>query len=334
SEADLKDLSVFDLRKMLHASVTVVKETNLETVYSNLISASADFDTAAGAKMVANTWVGLFLARAEEIVKENVVRQIQFTKDRATALEAQLAKTEQALTESQNSAHLEQRRSELASNLVSLTGVAPTYQKQNRTDEAFNLEDENAPFMKEKREALDTLSFSVAPTYSQALLPQLSELERAALVSKQLAETVADPEQRGRLHERQQEQESQLAALRQRIASVQDEIRTDSAFIRTKETEIAGLERQRQQVLSSLQAIQPLLDEAMLLESSHGDTRYADVSAGWAIKPDKRSFPKRSLMTLAGLAVSFVLFCGLAFFVDIWDEVVKPEAETEEANVS
>ena len=71
--------------------------------------------------------------------------------------------------------------------------------------------------------------------------------------------------------------------------------------------------------------MQPLLDEASLLESQREDVRYADANIGYAIKPDKRSFPKRSYMTLIGAALSFFFGCFMAFFSDIWKEVTRPE---------
>jgi uncharacterized protein involved in exopolysaccharide biosynthesis len=104
----------------------------------------------------------------------------------------------------------------------------------------------------------------------------------------------------------------------------------DSRLIRDQETRMAALERKVQQLKSALDNLQPFLNEAQFLESRKETARYADVSADRAIKPDKRLFPVRSIMTLLGGAIAFLLFCGLAFLLDIWNEVTRPE-ETQES---
>ena len=94
---------------------------------------------------------------------------------------------------------------------------------------------------------------------------------------------------------------------------------------RNDEVGYKKLTRERQGLQNSLNQIEPLLAEAGLLASREEVQRYADVSITPAIAPDKRVFPRRSLMTIAGLIVSLALFSGLAFFRDIWDEVVAPD---------
>ncbi len=327
SEAELADLTVFDLRKMLSTSVAKVRETNLEVEYSRVIRVSAEFDTAAGARMVANTWLDLFLARAEELVRGTIEQQIELTQNRAKGLETDLAAAEKSLADYEKTANLNRYRAELASKLVQLTGMTPNRRLIDRVDESFNLEDENQPFMKERREQTDTLSYSVSDQYEKALLPSRLRVEGEIRVLDALSKIqIASPNsdwssQKIRL-------EAELASLKDRIKDVSQEIVALWDTIRHEEIQIEQRRRSVNQYQSALAAMRPLLDEAALLASRGEDIRYADVGIDRAIKPDKRVFPKRSLMTAVGMALSFFLWCCMAFFLDIWREVVKPDEES------
>ena len=324
SDSELDDITVFDLRKTLHASVTVVKETNMETVYSNLISVAAESDTADNSRMMANTWIAMFLGRAEEIVKNSVKQQIMYTRERAAAQEIELVSAESEITAFKNDAQLNSLRAQTASQLVALTGVTPIQKTENRTDESFNLEDQNEPFMKERREQYDSMSYSITQQYDKALITQKLECEKALAGLNSLL-TIQNPEQKSAVEQQLKEFNAKLLGLNQQIKSVENDVRKNMIDIREREAKIDSLERKKVQLLSSLKSMQPLLDEASLLESKKDDTRYADVGNDWAIKPDKRLSPKRSIMTIAGFGLSFILFCGFAFFLDIWKEVIKPE---------
>ncbi len=329
-EDALDDLSVFDLRKMLKPSVSKVKETNLETVYSNLIQVSAEFDTAPGAKMVTNTWLDIFMVRAEEIVRRNITKQIDHVQRRAAAFEIELVSAETRLTEFKNASNLENLRADAASKLVLLTGLTPTRQLADRMDESFSLDNEDPTFMKERYESTDTLSFTITPQFDNALLRLRSDMmqEIAYLKTAASAEGGIDPEAKKQYQNKLVDREAELKSVNERIREVTAALSTTLKTIRNAESKMAGLERHVSRVSSSLNSLRPLLDEASLLESRSDDTRYADVGYDSAIQPDKRVFPKRSLMSLAGMILSFVLFIGLAFFMDIWSEVTRPEDET------
>ncbi|MBN2327270.1 MAG: hypothetical protein JXR73_08945 [Candidatus Omnitrophica bacterium] len=329
-EDELDDLTVFDLRKMLSTSVAKVRETNLEVEYSRVIRVSAEFDTAAGAKMVANTWLDLFLARAEEMVRGTIQREIQLSQNRSLALQSDLQKAESILAEYEREANVGQLRAELASQLVHLTGMTPNRRIADQVEESFNLESEDEPFMKERREKADSLSYTISPQYENALLPMRLRIEGErniveALLKKQHEAGAASSTD---LLSHKTELDATLSSLKDQIKSVSHDIAALWDVIRRHESEIEQLRRHVNEYQSALTAMRPLLDEAALLQSRDENIRYADVSIDRPIKPDKRVFPKRTFMTAIGLVLSFFLWCCMAFFLDIWEEVVKPDGES------
>ncbi len=325
TDAELNKMSVFELRKVLLTSVAKVRETNMEVEYSRVIQVSGESGTATGARLITNTWLDLFVARAEETVKGNIQRYIQLAKNRSEALKKDLLAAETKLAVMKTDAQLENLRGDMASRLVRLTGLAPNRRIADQVEESFDLENENEPFMKERRQQTDTLSFSVTPQYADALIPAKMELERNLTAAKLQAEAAANPEEKGKHQARIAEMEAQWKAVTEQIAALTGEIALLLKKIRAFETDIAAQERVVNGLRANLSSMQPLLDEASLLESQEKDIHYADVSVDRAIKPDKRVFPKRSLMTAMGLGLGFFLFCGLAFFLDIWNEVTRGE---------
>ena len=328
---ELDDLTVFDLRKMLSASVSKVRETNMEVEYSRVIRVSAEFDTASSAKMLANTWIDLFLDRSEEIVRGTIENEINRTQDRAKGIEGDLITAEKALADYEQKAKLQQARAELASKLVQLTGMAPNRRLADRMEESFNLDDEDEPFMKERREMADTLSFSISSQYDEALLPAQQKIEGEIFLLNALLKSMSDDEkQSAELLKQKTELDAELLSIKDQVKHITREISTLSGNIRNHETKIAQLRRAMNNHRSALTAIRPLLDEAALLQSRGDNIRYADVSVDRAIKPDKRVSPKRSYMTAIGMLVSFFLWCFMAFFLDIWYEVTKPDDQVKD----
>ncbi len=328
----LDDLTVFDLRKMLSSQVDKVIETNLETVYSPLIRFSGEFDTAVKAKLLTNLWLDLFLAKAERTVHDKITSEIRSKKRRAAELEIQLASAEVERTEYKNQAQLNLLRSEAASKQILLYGVEELRSVENSTEEAFDLEEESSKpwFMKEKRKQFDRLTYTVSPNYENALLPKYQRLimEESFLKERLRSLNGQESPEVEEYHNKLKDVQAELAAAKAQIDQISGEITTTIQTIRDHEVKLAALERKIQQCQSYLSSLQPLLDEAALLESGEKESRYADVSADRAIKPDKRVFPKRSIMVLAGAALAFFFFVGLAFFADIWNEITKPEETT------
>ncbi len=335
---ELNDLSVFDLRKMMNTNVAVVKETNLETIYSRMIRVTGEFDTAAGAKMLTNAWIDLFLKRAEQIVRNKVEQEIRLKREQAADLEIALVSAESKLTAFQNTVHLDTLRAEAASKLVRLMGVMEIESLETQKKEFFNLDDEDEPFLKELREIIDTSTFRITPQYKQALIPKMLELEQeiAAVKNKLEEGSGLAAEIRKQYQDDLYKVQAELKAVNYQIQTVSTELKTLFEQIRDHETSVGTFHRQVQQKRGSLAAMRPLLEEADMLENRRGTAKYADVSAFRAIKPDKRVFPKRSLMTLVGGGVAFILFIALAFFMDIWKEVTRPEEqqtpETEQSS--
>lgn len=328
-EGDLDDLTVFNLRKMLTTTVVKVRETNMEVEYSRVIAVSAEFDTAAGARMVANIWLDLFLAHAEELARSMVEREIQMARNRASAIEIKLVTAETKLADYERDANLGQARAELASKLVQLTGMTPNRRIADQVEATFDLENQNQPFMNERREKTDLLSFTISPQYPDALLPTHLRVEgecnvAEALLKAQTASGVALQD----LQNEKAKMTARLETIQNQIGGVTQEIAALWKTIREHETRIDQMRREVTQYQSALSSLQILLDESALLENQGKDARYADVSAERAIKPDKRIFPKRTTMTAIGLALSFFLWCCMAFFLDIWQEVVKPDDPT------
>lgn len=329
-EDELEDLTVFDLRKMLRSSVTKVIETNLEVEYSKVIQVSAEFDTAAGAKMLANTWLELFLIRAEENVRSTIKRQVQTIRGTEQFLNSKVAAEAVQSVSMQNAANLNVRLPELAAKLVQLTGMNPNRKIAEQIEESFDLENENEPFMKERRQSQDIYTFTISPLYDQALLTKRSDLERRIATFKHMIElSGGDPAVVSKLAPTIRELEAELLAVEQQIQTLRQEIASEYQKIRDHELALSRVTQTINEMKNSLSAIRPLLDEANLLESQENNVQYADVSIGRAIKPDKRVFPKRSLMTALGLVVGFFLMCCWAFFMDIWNEVTRTESPSE-----
>ncbi len=328
-EDEFSDYTVFDMRKMLSSSVAIIKETNLETIYSQMIEVSAEFGTAAGSAMLANTWIGLFEHRAEQILERSVSKNIQLTRDSAAKLSIELASAELDLAKFQSEANLDQKRAETASLIVKLTGMAPIRQKVNQKEEAFDLEHQDEPFMKERLEMYDHLSFAISPYFNTALIPTRNSLLKQINASEEWLKAfpVKEGEKIQTIKSQLLDDRTELQAINKQITAITKELNTILKSIHQDEAVISQLERKIQQKRSALRELQPLLNEADLLEQPKGKSQYRDISVGRAIKPDKRVFPKRSYMVIIGAGVAFFLFCGLAFFIDIWKEVTRPESD-------
>ncbi|MBI1387931.1 MAG: hypothetical protein GC154_05740 [bacterium] len=317
----LEDLSIFDLRKMLSANVSVVKETNLETIYSPVIRASAEYDTGESARMLTNVWLMLFQRRAEEIVKRDVERQIHFFRNLATERESELKTAETELKDLMNEAGVETQRAEAASTFVTLNGVAPIYTKEKKTKDEFDLEESDRPFMTEHRQDSDIVRFDVSDQFEDAVKPALSLARRQWMELKQLEEASTGPS--SDLQAQLRKVEAKISSLEKQSGEMDHRMKTLLDSIRASETDIRLKTVEVERARTSVEVLEPFLAEANLLEQPEGVGRYADISYTPAIKPDKRIFPKRTFMTALGTMVGFILFCGLAFFRDIWAEVTR-----------
>ncbi|MDP8244560.1 MAG: Wzz/FepE/Etk N-terminal domain-containing protein [Candidatus Hinthialibacter antarcticus] len=321
---ELQDLTIFDLRKMLFASVSIVKETNLETIYSPVIRVSAEYDTGERARMLTNLWMLLFQYRSERTVRSIVMRQIDMFRERAVSKEKDLGTIETDWKNAQQEADLETLYADAASKWILLKGVAPVYKRVKQSKEEFDLEESDRPFMTEESQEWDSIQFNITAEYEKALLPQSQELKaEISFLKKQIERGASD------------ELSMQLATAQDRLAALQSEIKSTSSAldktlsqIRTYETKLRLQHIQLERARTAIEVLEPYLGEANLLEQNK-DGRYSDISYNPAIKPDKRVFPKRTMMTACGLLVGLLLSCGWAFLQDIWAEVVRPESETQ-----
>lgn len=319
----IEKLTVFDLRKRLSASVEIVKETNLETLYSPHIQVAAEFSTPVGAKLLANLWLELFQRRAETIIRNGIYREIAFVNSYANRLDSDLDDLNQQVADYLNQTGLQERKAVTSSLYVLLTGMSPARPIPPMPNESTNsTEGVQAPILERATEP-DEFIFTLTPQYARALLPERERLQRDVNALRGRIQTAEEPDPlRSRLIEKQFELEN-LDEQIERIQGTLGELLTQA---RLSEVIYKNLTRERQSLRNSLNQIEPLLAEAGLLASRDQSQRYADISITPAIAPDKRVFPRRSLMTIAGLVVSLALFSGLAFFRDIWDEVVAPES--------
>lgn len=325
-DADLlQDLTIFDLRKMLFANVSITKETNLETIYSPVIRVSAEFDAGESARMLANLWMLLFQYRSERTVRSIVMRQIDMFRDRAVIKENELEKIENDWKAAQQDADLETLYADAASKWILLKGVAPIYKRVKQSKEEFDLEESDRPFMTEERQQWDSIQFNITPEYENALLPQSQELKaEISFIKKQIERGAATGDLPAQLAQAQ----DRLAALQSEIKSTSSALDKTLSQIRTHETQLRLKYIQLERARTAVQVLEPFLGEANLLEQNK-DGRYSDISYNPAIKPDKRVFPKRTMMTACGLLVGLLLACGWAFLQDIWAEVVRPESEPQ-----
>ena len=321
--SELEDWSVFDLRKCLQTHVAIIKETNLETQYSNSIQVSAESDTAVGAKLLANLWINLFMNRAEEIIQSVIKKQVIFTQDQAKRIDQMLAGAETQLKKYDVAAMLSDQRARRASKIIMLTGMKETRQTQQSTEQNFNLEDTNEPFLNRIRSQSREETYEMTPQYEQALLPKRFELDKEIAL---LEATIKSKAERTGASEEEQKLKrlmNERLAIDDQIQALEGEIVGLNQVIQEKETERALLERRVEESRTQWASIQPLLAEATLLESQGQNIKFADVSPDRAIKPDKRISPRRSLMTIIGFGVALVLFTALAFFQDIWRQATS-----------
>lgn len=323
---ELEDLSIFDLRKMVSASVSITKETNLETIYSPVIRVSAEYDTGERARMLANLWMELFQYRAERTVRGLVVREIDKFRNKSTEYQQNLDVIEEEWKTAQQQADLETLYADAATKWILLKGVAPVYKRVKQTNEEFDLEESDRPFMTEERQEWDSVQFNITNEYDNALLPRAQELKtEISFLKKQIERGVKSDDD---LPTQLTEAQDRLAALQTEIKNTTSELEKTLGKIRTAEKMLRMKRITLEIARSDVENVQGYLGEASLLEQNK-DGRYADIVCNEAIKPDKRVFPKRSMMTACGLIVGFLLSCGWAFLQDIWAEVTKPEAETK-----
>jgi len=326
----LADLTIFDLRKMLSATVTKVKETNLETEYSPIIDVRGELDTAAGAKMITNLWVRCFLDRVEQIVRQEILNRTDQVSERAREIDGQLQKAYRALHALRASSAVDDLKAELASKRLLLYGVAEARSDRSEKQNEFDLEEENLPFLTESLRHESLASFEMQPNYPDALLPQLAGTERLLEEKKAFLKQLESGEVAS---ERTADLKTNLAAeiarleastggFQQQATSLTGEIDLLRGRVETGESEIEALCREIRTLENQAVGLQRLVQEVdMLIGGMKEGRRFSDAQAGTAVKPDKRVSPKRTYMTAGGMIVSFVLLCGLAFFLEIWPKI-------------
>lgn len=327
-----EDLTVHDLRQNLSTHVAVLVDTNLEKIYSKNISVSAESDTANNAKILANIWLQLFEARAEQAVRSIFNREVELQKHRAAQSEQILASAETALKTFDRSNPLETIRTEIKAKQILLYGGSERKLSSTMTEEEFDVTDETKPYTTQKRTYTEDTSFQQAANFSGALIPSKNTLETKIAHYKQQGDKAAE------ITITQEE----LNGINAQIITVKASLNSLYQQLRDKETERNALLRRVEEAQLQREKMLPLLAEAQLLDSENFDQPYSDASIYKAIKPDKRVFPRRSLMTLLGGFLGLFLFIGLAFFEDIWNEVTRedetaapevqatePSAETE-----
>ena len=326
----LADLTIFDLRKMLSATVTKVKETNLETEYSPIIDVKGELDTAAGAKMITNLWVRCFLDRVEQIVRQEILNRTGRVAERAREIDEQLQKAYQALHALRASSAVDDLKAELVSKRLLLYGVAEARSDRSEKQNEFNLEEESLPFLRESLRHESLISFEMQPNYPDALLPRLAAMERVLqekkALLKQLESGEASLEQtssrKADLAAEIAEMEVSTKEFRNQTTTLSGEINDLRGRVETGESELEALRREIRMLENQASTHQRLVQEAdMLIGGMKEGQRFSDVQAGTAVKPDKRVSPKRTYMTLGGMVASFVLLCGLAFFLEIWPKI-------------
>lgn len=311
-----EDMTVHDLRQNLSTHVAVLVDTNLEKIYSKNISVAAESDTANNAKILANIWLQLFEARAEQAVRSIFNREVELQKQRAAHSEQILATAETALKNFDRSNPLETLRTEIKAKQILLFGGSERKLSSTMTEEEFDVTDETKPYATQKRTYTEDTSFQQSSIFDRALIPQKNDLEMKIAQAQQFQKPEVARMQ------------LDLNALNTQIRTVENSLKSLYQQLRDKETERNALLRRVEEAQLQREKMLPLLAEAQLLDSKNFDQPYSDASIYKAIKPDKRVFPRRSLMTLLGGFLGLLLFIGLAFFEDIWNEVTREDVTT------
>lgn len=302
-----EDITIFDFHRMMSAETSITKETNLETIYSPLIRVSGEGWSAESAQMITNVWLQLFQRKAERLAQEQISREIARVTQYASKIAGELATTIEAIAEIGGQARLDQLRAEAASLNVTLYGMAPVFEETREKSEAFDLENSDEAFLTEKHSRNERTTFVQSETYEEALIPRYQKL----LNELPPSEHASNPE---------------LNQLEERIETVRNELAILTKAIQAHQVAMSQHEFVLQQQLNDNNLITNLVSEANNLSTYRSnDFSFADVSVVPATKPDKRVFPKRSYMVLGGTLVGFVLFCGFAFFRDIWSEVIRED---------
>jgi chromosome segregation ATPase len=223
-------------------------------------------------------------------------------------------------------------KAELAAKRLLLYGVAEERAEQAAIENQFDLEQEELPFLTEILRHDSLTRFEVQAGFPDAVLSRLSRVEGVIDEKRNVlgrlekgadgfppTHTLSD-EVRMKIAEMEAERESLLASAESLVGdikSLRDRVQANEAqlvALRRKieilENQAAGHRRQVQQA-------------DMLIGGMQEGQRFADVQGGTAVKPDKRVFPKRTLMTAVGMLVSFVLFCCFAFFLEIWPRITS-----------
>lgn len=319
---EYEDLTVHDLRQDLSTNIAVLVDTNLEKIYSKNITVSAEAGTAGGAKMLANIWLDLFDARAEQAVRAIFNREVSLQKQRAAQSEQSLASAEMALKNFDRTNPLESIRTEIKTKQILLYGGSERKQSSIMTEEEFDITDETKPYTTQKRTFSEDTSFQQAADFGGALIPKKSALETTILLLQQQNKVEEVKVEEIKV------QQTELNAVNKQITNLETSIKILHQTLRDKETERSALLRRIEEAQLQREKVLPLLAEAQLLESENFDQPFSDASVYRAIKPDKRVFPRRSLMTVLGGLLGLILFTGLAFFQDIWVEVTRDDETT------
>ena len=320
---DLEDLTLFDLREMLKASVTKVKETNLETIYSQIIDVYGEFDTASGAQMITNVWVRSFLDRAEELARNEILTRTGQVTRHGEELTGQLNKAYENLRDLRSNSGLDDLRAKLASKRLMLYGVAEAEMEWAEKQNELNLEEEDVPFLTERLKRRFLSQFQMQDNFGEAIIPRLMEVETRIGELQKAPEQLRSDRYQDELFRQQRVRKGLLDS----AAGLIEEIKDLREQVESVETKIVAIHREIQQLENQAAAHERQVQQAaMLIGGMQEGQRFADVKGGTAVKPDKRVFPKRTMMTGIGMVVGFILLCCLAFFLEIWPKI------TEETN--
>jgi uncharacterized protein involved in exopolysaccharide biosynthesis len=331
-EGDLEDLTIFDLREMLTASVTKVKETNLETEYSRIIDVRGEFDTAAGAEMLTNLWIRSFLDRAEQIARQEILLRTAQIKRHGEETANSLDQAYASYHAFRASSGIDDLKGELSAKRLLLYGVAEEQSEQAAIENQFDLEKEDVPFLTEvlRRESLTR--FKMQANFADAVLPRLARVlgvldEKQNQLHRLDGHETGSPQSqalRGDLQKVIAELEVQRDGLLAQVRVLVNEIKGLREAVETNGAHLVALRRKIETLENQAAAHQRQLQQAdILIGGMEEGQRFSDVQGGTAVKPDKRVSPKRTLMTAVGMGVSLILLCCFAFFLEIWPRITS-----------
>lgn len=343
-----KQIKLHELAKMVEAELSIEEDTNIRKTYSPHIILHAKANTPQDAAKLANTWAEEFIKRYNQLTlgvssstHRLIAEQYMFVKNELEQAEKKLTRLKNELPYLRMS--LERKICDLIGYFPKKTESGPYLTSEElikwlrapeiRRDQSVSVGGTVSPVSApEAKVVIESMPSSVGVLESDKLIGyegQLSDIEMQIAFLEKQAEQKNDETIVSKLTELR----IKKAQLQNKINQLKKEILQLQQIIANREEELAAVEREVAVLSSKFITLGKRKEEvdleqatiAQALKSEKPESEDIKIAA-YAVPPDKKISPKRTLITLSSAGIGLVFFTFIAFLREYLASVKLPQS--------